>query len=80
MLATHHTVRCTQHGLQEDLTGCRRQLDKCAPEDPDTLVNTGCVLFKEGKYEAARQKFNDAVQVRASAAGASLAAPRVGPL
>ncbi|KXZ54715.1 hypothetical protein GPECTOR_4g783 [Gonium pectorale] len=47
---------------QDDLTGCRRQLDKCVAEDPDTMVNTGCILFKEGKYEAARQKFNDAVQ------------------
>lgn len=46
---------------QDDLVGCRRQLDKCLPEDPDTMVNAGCVLFKEGKYEPARQKFNDAV-------------------
>ncbi len=29
------------------------------------MVNTGCILFKELKHEAARQKFNDAVQVRA---------------
>lgn len=47
---------------QDDLPGCRRQLDKCVPEDPDTMVNTGCILFKELKHEAARQKFNDAVQ------------------
>ena len=46
---------------QEDLAACRRQLDKCLPEDPDTMVNAGCILFKEGKFEAARQKFNDAV-------------------
>lgn len=38
---------------------------RCVPEDPDTMVNTGCILFKELKHEAARQKFNDAVQVRA---------------
>ena len=44
-------------------SGCRRQLDKCSPDDPDTLVNTGCVLFKEGKYEAARQRFNEALSV-----------------
>lgn len=31
---------------QDDLAGCRRQLDKCAPEDPDSMVNTGCILFK----------------------------------
>uniref|UniRef100_A0A7S0YW97 Tetratricopeptide repeat protein 30 n=1 Tax=Polytomella parva TaxID=51329 RepID=A0A7S0YW97_9CHLO len=46
---------------QEDLPGCRRQLDKCAPEDLDTLVNTGCVLFKEGHFESARQKFTEAM-------------------
>ncbi len=43
--------------------GCRRQLDKCSSDDPDTLVNTGCVLFKEGKYEVARQRFNEALSV-----------------
>ena len=43
--------------------GCRRQLDKCSPDDPDTLVNTGCVLFKEGKYEPARQRFNEAPSI-----------------
>lgn len=44
-------------------SGCRRQLDKCALDDADMLVNTGCVLFKEGQYEAARQKFNEALSV-----------------
>lgn len=48
---------------QDDLVGCRRQLDKCALDDPDMLVNTGCVMFKEGQYEAARQKFNEALSV-----------------
>lgn len=42
-------------------TGCRRQLEKCSPEDPDTMVNTGCILFKEGQYEVARTKFNEAI-------------------
>ncbi len=41
--------------------GARRQIDKCAPDDPDTLVNTGCVMFKEGAFEGARAKFNDAL-------------------
>mmetsp|Transcript_13709 Transcript_13709/g.29452 ORF Transcript_13709/g.29452 Transcript_13709/m.29452 type:complete len:648 (+) Transcript_13709:217-2160(+) len=48
---------------QDDLVGCRRQLDKCSADDPDTLVNMGCVMFKEGQYEAARQKFNDAISI-----------------
>ncbi|MEW5303639.1 MAG: hypothetical protein WDW36_006311 [Sanguina aurantia] len=46
---------------QDDLQGCRRQLEKCSPEDPDTMVNTGCILFKEGQYEVARTKFNEAI-------------------
>ena len=46
---------------QEELIAARRQLDKCSPDDPDTLVNTGCILFKEGKFEAARSKFNEAL-------------------
>ncbi len=43
--------------------GCRRQLDRCPAEDPDTMVNVGCVMFKEGHYEAARQKFVDAMGI-----------------
>lgn len=27
------------------------------------MVNLGCVLYKEGQYEAARQKFTDAMSV-----------------
>jgi len=48
---------------QDDLVGCRRQLSKCSPDDPDTLVNSGCVLFKEGKHDLARQKFNEALSI-----------------
>mmetsp|Transcript_8897 Transcript_8897/g.15421 ORF Transcript_8897/g.15421 Transcript_8897/m.15421 type:complete len:646 (-) Transcript_8897:521-2458(-) len=51
---------------QDDLVGCRRQLERCPPEDPDTMVNLGCVLYKEGQYEAARQKFTDAMSVLGS--------------
>jgi hypothetical protein len=45
---------------QDDLVGCRRHLDK-GGDDPDMLVNTGCVLFKEGHYEEARKRFNEAL-------------------
>jgi tetratricopeptide repeat protein 30 len=30
-------------------------------EDADMIVNEGCILYKEGKYEEARQKFADAM-------------------
>jgi hypothetical protein len=28
--------------------------------DPDIVVNEGCILYKEGKYEEAREKFHSA--------------------
>uniref|UniRef100_A0A7R9V8U6 Tetratricopeptide repeat protein 30 n=1 Tax=Chlamydomonas euryale TaxID=1486919 RepID=A0A7R9V8U6_9CHLO len=46
---------------QDDLVGCRRNLDKSGGDDADMLVNTGCVLFKEGHFEEARQRFNEAL-------------------
>lgn len=48
---------------QDDIPACRRQLEKCAAADPDTMVNTGCILFKEGHHEKARQKFHDAIGI-----------------
>ena len=30
-------------------------------EDPDVIVNEGCILYKEGKYEEALQNFNNAL-------------------
>ncbi|KAG1657935.1 hypothetical protein FOA52_003014 [Chlamydomonas sp. UWO 241] len=47
---------------QDDLVGCRRNLDK-GGDDADMLVNTGCVLFKEGHFEEARKRFNEALSV-----------------
>eukprot|EP00164_Ancoracysta_twista_P001866 GFYU01002454.1.p1 GENE.GFYU01002454.1~~GFYU01002454.1.p1 ORF type:complete len:669 (+),score=188.50 GFYU01002454.1:138-2144(+) len=45
----------------DDLAGCQSLLEMCIAEDPDTVVNKGCVLYKEGKYEEARAKFQDAM-------------------
>lgn len=36
-------------------------MDRCSPDDPDTQVNYGCLLFKEGDYEKARARFMDAM-------------------
>jgi tetratricopeptide (TPR) repeat protein len=30
-------------------------------KDPDVIVNEGCILFKEGKYDEALEKFNEAI-------------------
>ena len=62
---------------QDDLVGCRRQLDKCAPEDPDTMVNMACVLFKVRGllrlYTAAQKQagseWDGALHARAAQAG-----------
>mmetsp|Transcript_13033 Transcript_13033/g.35479 ORF Transcript_13033/g.35479 Transcript_13033/m.35479 type:complete len:586 (+) Transcript_13033:92-1849(+) len=48
---------------QDDLQECKRQLNQCPVEDPDTMVNTGCVLYKEGEYEEARAKFQEAMAI-----------------
>eukprot|EP01065_Artemidia_motanka_P047491 TRINITY_DN7457_c2_g1_i1.p1 TRINITY_DN7457_c2_g1~~TRINITY_DN7457_c2_g1_i1.p1 ORF type:complete len:678 (+),score=280.00 TRINITY_DN7457_c2_g1_i1:91-2124(+) len=42
---------------QDDLTGCRSHIESCLIDDPDIVVLQGCVSFKEGKHEAALQKF-----------------------
>ncbi|EGR32453.1 tetratricopeptide repeat protein [Ichthyophthirius multifiliis] len=31
------------------------------PEDPDNLINEGCILYKEEKFEEARHKFQEAI-------------------
>ena len=45
------------------MAGCRSKLEDCAQEDASTVVNTGCVLFKEGSYEEARTHFVEATNV-----------------
>ncbi|GFH16546.1 uncharacterized protein HaLaN_12982 [Haematococcus lacustris] len=57
-LLVHHMRNATRC-----ITGCRRQLDRCPAEDPDTMVNIGCVMYKEGQFEVARQKFIDSMSV-----------------
>lgn len=32
-------------------------------EDPDSITNEGCILFKEQKYEEARQRFQDSMNL-----------------
>jgi tetratricopeptide repeat protein 30 len=47
---------------QDDLGGCMAHLDQCLPDDPETVINVGCCLYKEGKHEEARAKFIEAQQ------------------
>lgn len=42
---------------QNDLTGAKQMIDEDFQDDSDNLANMGCLLFKEGQYEAALKKF-----------------------
>eukprot|EP01023_Acetabularia_acetabulum_P034821 TRINITY_DN32736_c0_g1_i1.p1 TRINITY_DN32736_c0_g1~~TRINITY_DN32736_c0_g1_i1.p1 ORF type:complete len:384 (+),score=57.36 TRINITY_DN32736_c0_g1_i1:51-1154(+) len=45
---------------QDSIPACRQLLERCPKDSAETIINVGCVLYKEGKYEDARQKFHTA--------------------
>lgn len=46
---------------QDELEPCKALLDQCVSDDPDVVINFANVAFKEGKYESARNQYNDAI-------------------
>eukprot|EP00899_Mesostigma_viride_P015377 jgi/Mesvir1/23840/Mv10645-RA.1 len=46
---------------QDDVAGCKALLDECPADDPETVINMGCVLYKENKFDEARTKFVEAM-------------------
>lgn len=38
-------------------------VEQCAADDPDTEINLGCLLYKEGRYAEACQKFQTAMNI-----------------
>lgn len=48
---------------QDDLGACKSYLDKCEKEDPDVMVNYANVAYKEGKYEEARSKYSEVINL-----------------
>ncbi|XP_024936945.1 tetratricopeptide repeat protein 30A isoform X2 [Cephus cinctus] len=48
---------------QEDIVAAKSLVDQCPPEDVDTDVNLGCLLYKEEQYEQALKKFSTALQI-----------------
>ncbi|CAG2206603.1 DYF1 [Mytilus edulis] len=38
-------------------------VEQCPADDPDTEINLGCLLFKDGRYEEACSKFTTAMQI-----------------
>ncbi|KAJ3015116.1 Tetratricopeptide repeat protein 30A [Thoreauomyces humboldtii] len=47
----------------DDLPGCKMLIDQLSPDEPDTVINTACLLFKEGKYEEACAHYMDALKI-----------------
>ena len=48
---------------EEDLPGAKSLVDQSPADDPDTAINHGCLLYKEGRFEDACQKFTNALQI-----------------
>lgn len=46
---------------QDEIQHAKALLRQGDQEDPDIVINDACILFKEGKYEEARVKFQDAM-------------------
>ncbi|KAF5398051.1 Tetratricopeptide repeat protein 30, partial [Paragonimus heterotremus] len=45
-----------------DLTGSRNLVEQSLTEDPESIVNLACLLYREGNYEKACQHFHQAIQ------------------
>ncbi|XP_069814448.1 intraflagellar transport protein 70A [Dendropsophus ebraccatus] len=53
---------CIKYG-EEDLLGAKSLVEQIPSDDPDSEINLGCLLYKEGQYEEACKKFLTAMQV-----------------
>ena len=46
---------------QDELGACKTLVDQCMADDPDTIVNQGCISYKEGDFEGAKGLFTEAM-------------------
>lgn len=46
---------------EDDLSTARALLAHTPADDPDTMVNAACILYKEGKYSEAQAAFSEAM-------------------
>jgi tetratricopeptide repeat protein 30 len=46
---------------QDELPSCKALLDQCHSEDPDVMINYAAIAYKEGKFEAARNQYTEAI-------------------
>ncbi|KAM4028232.1 intraflagellar transport protein 70A isoform 2-T2 [Anomaloglossus baeobatrachus] len=53
---------CIKYG-EEELSGAKSLVEQIPSDDPDSDINLGCLLYKEGQYEEACKKFLTAMQV-----------------
>ena len=65
--AYHQRVQKIQAAIkyfEEDFAGSKSLVEQMSEEeDPDTLINTGCLHYKEKQYGVACKKFQQAIQV-----------------
>lgn len=67
----HRRVSCTAANAswwpcryeQDELAACKALLDRCLSDDPDTIASYAAIAYKEEKYDEARQKFVDAMNL-----------------
>ncbi|KAF7991521.1 hypothetical protein HCN44_008892 [Aphidius gifuensis] len=48
---------------QDDIPAVKNIMEQCSPDDVDTDINIGCLLYKEGEYEKSLKKFIAASQI-----------------
>ncbi|XP_040209040.1 tetratricopeptide repeat protein 30A isoform X1 [Rana temporaria] len=53
---------CIKYG-EEELSAAKSLVEQMPSEDPDSEINLGCLLYKEGQYDEACKKFLTAMQV-----------------
>jgi len=51
---------------QEDYSSCKLLIEQLSDDDSDREINLGCILYKEGKYSAALDKFLNALNLEGS--------------
>ncbi|KAJ3392309.1 Tetratricopeptide repeat protein 30A [Lobulomyces angularis] len=61
-----HKVLCLQAAIKyetNDLAGCKLLIDQSPQDDPETMINQGCLLYKEGKFAEACAKYGEALKI-----------------
>ena len=72
--AYQHKVRKIQAAIkymEEDYAGCKSLVEQSSEEDPDNIINIGCLLYKENQFEKACKKFQQAIQIAGDRANLS---------